>query len=140
MSEGSTKSSAATVGAGNRGHAVVDVALYSAARFLLVAVITAIIYAVARLSGLTEFPLVVAALFGLIIAMPLGVWVFSPLRRRANEALAAAGERRRAERSSLRARLRGPDMGTAASEADPAGAGDESAGSGGSVGTGSASH
>lgn len=65
------------------------------------------IYGVARLAGITEFPVVVAALFALVIAMPLGIWVFGPLRRRATAALAVAGERRRRERELLQARLHG---------------------------------
>ncbi|WP_231995951.1 DUF4229 domain-containing protein [Mycobacterium sp. 852002-51163_SCH5372311] len=81
--------------------------LYATARLLLVVVVGAAIYGAARLLGVTEFPIAVAALFALIIAMPLGIWVFSPLRRRATAALAIAGERRRAEREELRARLRG---------------------------------
>jgi uncharacterized protein DUF4229 len=87
--------------------AVVSVLLYSAARLLLAAVLTAVIYGVARAVGVAEFPVVVAALFALIIAMPLGIWVFSPLRRRATAALAVAGERRRREREQLQARLHG---------------------------------
>jgi Protein of unknown function (DUF4229) len=86
---------------------VLDVLLYAAARLLLVGVVGAAIYGAARLLGVTEFPIAVAALFALIIAMPLGIWVFSPLRRRATPALAIAGERRHAEREKLRARLRG---------------------------------
>ncbi|MEK1146757.1 DUF4229 domain-containing protein, partial [Mycobacterium ulcerans] len=69
---------------------VVDVAVYAVARLLLAVVVSAAIYGVARLAGLAQFPLVVAALFGLIIAMPLGIWVFAPLRRRATAALATA--------------------------------------------------
>lgn len=83
---------------------VVDILVYATARLLLVVAVSAAIFGVARLIGLTEFPVVVATLFGLIIAMPLGIWVFSPLRRRATAALAVAGERRRAERERLRAR------------------------------------
>lgn len=82
---------------------VVDILVYATARLLLVVAVSAAIFGVARLIGLTEFPVVVATLFGLIIAMPLGIWVFSPLRRRATAALAVAGERRRAERERLRA-------------------------------------
>jgi hypothetical protein len=52
---------------------------------------------------------VVAVLFALIIAMPLGIWLFGPLRRRATASLAIAGERRRREREQLRARLRGEE-------------------------------
>ena len=86
---------------------VVDVLLYAAARLLLAVVLTGALYGLARLLGVAEFPVVVAALFALVIAMPLGIWVFSPLRRRATASLAAAGERRRREREQLRARLHG---------------------------------
>jgi len=90
---------------GHRG--LGDVAVYATARLLLVAVLSGAIYGVARLVGINEFPLVVAVLFALIIAMPLGIWLFAPLRRRATAALAVSGERRRREREQLRARLRG---------------------------------
>nr|WP_245849101.1 DUF4229 domain-containing protein [Mycobacterium palustre] len=86
---------------------VIDVLAYAAARLLLVAVLSGVIYGVARLLGVTEFPAVVAVLFALIIGMPLGIWMFGPLRRRATASLAVAGERRRREREQLRARLRG---------------------------------
>jgi hypothetical protein len=86
---------------------VVDVSLYALARLLLAVIVGAGIYGVARLLGVAQFPIVVAALFALIIAMPLGIWVFAPLRRRATASLAVAGERRHAEREKLRARLRG---------------------------------
>jgi hypothetical protein len=113
VSEGSSGKST-----GSTGHRIVfDVSLYAAARLLLVVAISGAIYGVARLLGVTEFPIVVAVLFALIIAMPLGIWLFTPLRRRATGALAIAGERRRAEREQLRARLRG--------EAPPAEAPDE---------------
>ena len=49
---------------------LLDVGLYAGARLLLVVVLTGAICLVARLLGLTEFPVVVAALFALIIAMP----------------------------------------------------------------------
>jgi uncharacterized membrane protein YfcA len=86
---------------------VVDVVLYAAARLLLVAVLSGAIYGAARLLGVDQFPVVVAVLFALIIGMPLGIWVFGPLRRRATASLAVSGERRRRERDQLRARLRG---------------------------------
>lgn len=92
-------------GAGNR--VVVHVSVYMAARLLLAVVLTGVIYGVARLAGITQFPIVVAVLFALIIAMPMGIWVFAPLRRRATAALAVAGERRRRERELLQARLHG---------------------------------
>jgi hypothetical protein len=86
---------------------VIDVLFYAAARLLLVVVLSGAIYWAARLLGVTQFPIVVAVLFALIIAMPLGIWLFGPLRRRATAALAIAGERRRREREQLQARLRG---------------------------------
>lgn len=87
--------------------AVVDVLLYTAARLVLVVALSAVIYGAARLLGVREFPVVVAVLFALIIAMPLGIWLFSPLRRRATAGLEVATERRRRDREQLRARLRG---------------------------------
>jgi hypothetical protein len=89
------------------GRAAVHLVLYVAARLVLLVVLSAAIYGAARLLGLHEFPVVVAVLFALVIAMPLGIWLFSPLRRRATAGLAVAGERRRREREQLRARLRG---------------------------------
>lgn len=111
-STGTSAGDGAAVGRG--GHAVVNVVLYAAARLLLAVVLTAVIYGVARLLGISQFPVVVAALFALIIAMPLGIYLFSSLRRRATASLAIAGERRRREREQLQARLHGeaaPDEG-----------------------------
>jgi hypothetical protein len=81
--------------------------LYAVARLVLVVVLSGAIYGAARSLGVTQFPVVVAVLFALIIAMPLGIWLFGPLRRRATASLAIAGERRRREREQLQARLRG---------------------------------
>jgi hypothetical protein len=89
------------------GHAVAGVLLYVAARLVLVAVLTAVIYGAGRLLGVQEFPVVIAILFALIISMPLGIWLFGPLRRRATAGLEVATERRRRDREQLRARLRG---------------------------------
>ncbi|MGH3968402.1 MAG: DUF4229 domain-containing protein [Mycobacterium sp.] len=89
--------------------ALADVLLYVAARLVLAGVLAAGIFCVARLLGLHEFPVIVAVLFALVIAMPLGMWLFGPLRRRATAGLEAATERRRRDREQLRARLRGED-------------------------------
>lgn len=104
-SENDAADGAATPHPGSR--VAVPVLAYLAARLLLAVALTGVIYGVARLAGIAEFPIVVAALFALIIAMPLGIWVFGPLRRRATAALAIAGERRRRERELLQARLHG---------------------------------
>jgi hypothetical protein len=87
----------------------IDVAVYLVARLLLAAVLTAAIFFLAHLIGIAEFPLVVAVLFGIVLALPLGIWVFAPLRRRATASIAEFDERRRTDRDQLRARLRGDE-------------------------------
>jgi hypothetical protein len=96
-----------TAGQASTGRAVVDVVLYTAARLGLVIVLSGVIYGLARLVGVHDFPAIVAVLFALIIALPLGMWLFGPLRRRATASLAMANERRRRDREQLHARLRG---------------------------------
>ena len=86
-----------------------DVAAYAFARLLLAAVVTAVIFVAAHLVGIAEFPLVVALLFAIVVALPLGIWVFAPLRRKATASIAVFDERRRTDREQLRARLRGED-------------------------------
>jgi hypothetical protein len=90
-----------------RAQVVRDVLAYVAARLVLVVVLAALIYATARLLGIDGFPVLIAIAFALVIALPLGIWLFAPLRRRATAALAAVDERRRRDREQLRARLRG---------------------------------
>ncbi|KAA1432345.1 DUF4229 domain-containing protein [Mycolicibacter arupensis] len=82
-------------------------AVYTAARLALLVVLTGVIYGLGRLLGLTDFPPIIAAMLALIVALPLGMWVFTPLRQRATASLTVAGERRRRERDELQARLRG---------------------------------
>ena len=88
---------------------MVDVLLYVIARLLLVAILSALIVGAGQLLGVTEFPLVVAVLFAIVIALPLGIWLFAPLRGRATASIAAFDERRRKDREQLRARLRGEE-------------------------------
>lgn len=86
---------------------VVDVLAYVLARLLLVAVLTAVIFGAGHLLGLRDFPIVIALLFAFVIALPLGIWLFAPLRRRATASIAEFDERRRRDREQLQARLRG---------------------------------
>ena len=74
---------------------MLDVLAYALARLVLVAILTAVIFGAGRLLGVRDFPLVVALLFALVIALPLGIWMFAPLRRRATASIAAFDERRR---------------------------------------------
>ncbi|MGV0836611.1 DUF4229 domain-containing protein [Mycolicibacterium thermoresistibile] len=87
----------------------VDVLAYVAARLALVAALTVLIIVAGRLFGIDEFPVVVALLFALVVALPLGIWLFAPLRRRATAGMAELSEQRRKEREELRARMRGKD-------------------------------
>ena len=84
-----------------------DVALYALARLVLVAALAALIYGIARLIGVADFPVYIALVFAIVIALPLGIWVFTPLRRRATASIAIFDERRRRDREQLQARLRG---------------------------------
>lgn len=95
-------------GAGETGTGglVRDVALYSLARLALVVVLAALILYVPRAFGV-DIPLLVAALFAVLIALPVSLVVFAPLRRRVNEGIAAVDERRRLAREDLEGRLRG---------------------------------
>ena len=88
---------------------MVDVLAYVLARLLLVVVLTALIFATGHILGVRDFPLVVALLFALVIALPLGIWIFAPLRRRATASIAVFDERRRKDREQLQARLRGEE-------------------------------
>jgi antibiotic biosynthesis monooxygenase (ABM) superfamily enzyme len=92
-----------------RSSLVVDVLGYALARLLLVVVLTVVIFGAGHLLGVRDFPLVVAILFALVIALPLGIWLFAPLRRRATASIAVIDERRRKDREQLQARLRGEE-------------------------------
>lgn len=92
-----------------RSSLVVDVLAYVLARLLLVVVLTAVIFGAGHLLGVRDFPLVVALLFALVIALPLGIWLFAPLRRRATAGIAVIDDRRRKDREQLQARLRGEE-------------------------------
>lgn len=86
-----------------------DVGAYLLARLALAVVLTGVILGAGHLVGLREFPVVVAVLFAIVLALPLGIWVFAPLRRRATLSIAEFDERRRQDKQSLQARLRGED-------------------------------
>ena len=92
-----------------RTRLVADLVAYALARLLLVAALTAVIWGAGHLLGLRDFPIVVALLFAMVIALPLGIWIFAPLRRRATASIAVLDERRRKDREQLQARLRGEE-------------------------------
>ena len=89
------------------GRMLLDTSVYLVARLLLVGVLSVVIIFGAQMLGITEFPVVISVLFAIVIALPLGIWLFAPLRRRATASIAAVDERRRQDRAQLQARLRG---------------------------------
>jgi len=109
--DGAEKDSAVTdsEAGGTTGRMIADVVIYTVARLALVAVLTAAIFFGARWIGITEFPLVIAMLFAIVITLPLGIWLLAPLRRRATAGIAEVDERRRHDREQLQARLRGEE-------------------------------
>ncbi|MFB7722004.1 MULTISPECIES: DUF4229 domain-containing protein [unclassified Nocardia] len=84
-------------------------ALYTVARLGLVVVIAAIILGVAAIVKV-DIPLIVAALFALLIAMPLSLLLFKKLRTQVNKDIAAVDAKRRSDREQLMTRLRGEDQ------------------------------
>ncbi len=82
--------------------------LYTGLRLAMFAVIAAAIYyGVSAVVG--EFPLLLAALFALIISLPLSMIVLTDLRKKLNRQIAAVEENRRAYRAEMESRLRGDD-------------------------------
>ncbi|MEV6070543.1 DUF4229 domain-containing protein [Nocardia sp. NPDC052001] len=84
-------------------------ALYTVARLGLVVVIAAIILGMAAIVKV-DIPLIVAALFALLIAMPLSLLLFKKLRTQVNKDIAAVDAKRRSDREQLMTRLRGEDQ------------------------------
>lgn len=93
---------------GAAGRMMRDVLLYTVARLALVVALTAAVYFAAGLFHI-QLPLVVAMLFAIILALPLGLWLLKPLRMRATAGIAQVDERRRRDRNELESRLRGED-------------------------------
>lgn len=90
------------------GTLLVSILLYTVARLLLVVVVAAIIMGIGALAGVTV-PLLVAAVFGVLIALPLGMVLFKKLRVRVNTQIAAVDAERRRKHDDLQTRLRGAD-------------------------------
>jgi uncharacterized protein DUF4229 len=76
------------------------VGLYALARLAVVAAVTAVMVLVGT-------PFLLSLLVGLIVALPLSMVLFRGLRGRLDSALEVSRDRRKRERSALRARLRG---------------------------------
>ncbi|WP_143231257.1 DUF4229 domain-containing protein [Actinosynnema sp. ALI-1.44] len=80
-----------------------DLALYTAARIALVAVLTAVFV-------LVKIPLLVGLAVAVVVAFPLSLLLFRGLNQRVTAGLAERGESRRSERERLRAELRGDEQ------------------------------
>lgn len=88
------------------GTLIVSVLAYTVARLVLVVAIAAVIYFVGQAVSV-NVPVLVAAVFGVLIALPLGLVLFKPLRLRVNDQIARVDAERSARRDDLSARLRG---------------------------------
>ena len=86
-----------------------DVGAYLVARLALAAVLTGVIIGAGRLVGLRVFRVVVGVLFAGVGARRRGLWNWAPRRRRATMSIAEFDERRRKDKETLQARLRGED-------------------------------
>jgi hypothetical protein len=89
-----------------KGKLARNLAIYTLARLGLVVVIAAIILGVSTLVD-AQVPLLVAAIFAVIIAMPLSLVLFKKLRLQVNEQISAVDAQRRQDRDELRSKLRG---------------------------------
>ncbi len=88
------------------GSLLASIGLYTLARLVLVVVVAAIIIGIGKLAGV-NVPLLVAAVFGVLIALPLGMVVFKSLRTRVNTQISAVDEQRRKRHDDLQSKLRG---------------------------------
>ncbi|MEO9326877.1 DUF4229 domain-containing protein [Gordonia sp. B21] len=79
---------------------------YTVARMFLVVVVGALVFFGGRLVGV-DVPFLVAAVFGVLIALPLGMFLFKSLRVTVNTQIAAIDAERKARHEDLQARLRG---------------------------------
>ncbi len=83
------------------------IAAYVGARLVLVVAIAGAIMGIGALVGQTV-PLIVAAAFGVLIALPLGMLVFKSLRINVNNHITAYDDERARRRAELQGRLRKP--------------------------------
>ncbi|MDI9897700.1 DUF4229 domain-containing protein [Rhodococcus sp. IEGM 1381] len=86
----------------------VNLGVYTFARLALVILIAAVIVGVGLLFGV-EVPVLVAAIFAVLISLPLSLLLFKKMRIRVNESIAAVDEDRRTARADLQLKLRGED-------------------------------
>lgn len=104
----SAKNAAAAVqpapGAGRR--LAFDLLIFTVARIALVIALAGGIYLLGRAVGV-DVPILIAAFFAVIIALPLGMVLFRGLRDRVNVGIATVDAGRKAQRENLNARLRG---------------------------------
>ncbi|MFT4042804.1 MAG: DUF4229 domain-containing protein [Gordonia sp. (in: high G+C Gram-positive bacteria)] len=92
------------------GDLMLSLILYTAARLGLVVVVAALIMGGGALAGVTV-PVLVAAIFGVLIAMPVGMLAFKKLRLRVNGQIAVIDAARKARHEDLESRLRGSSLG-----------------------------
>ena len=105
VSETEVRTSAADTGAepkanDGRGQALKGLFWYGLARLLLFFVLFIVLIVIMYLIGV-QVPAAITAVFALIIAMPLSVFVFPKLRVQANESVAIWSENRKAHKEYI---------------------------------------
>mgnify|MGYP001206699665 CR=1 FL=1 len=88
------------------GSLALALAAYTLARLALVVVVAVVIVLGARLVDV-DVPLYVAAVFGVLIGLPLGMALFKGLRLKVNRQIDAIDRDRKKRHDDLQSRLRG---------------------------------
>ncbi len=91
---------------------------YTAARLGLFVLVAALIYGIGHLAGV-DVPILVAGIFAVVIALPLGMLVFRRLRTELNIAIADVDADRQAKRDALQGRMQGMKGATPTSRRSP---------------------
>lgn len=88
------------------GEAKKNILMYGLLRLVMFLVLTFVIHSVVFLLGMANFfPLLMSALLALILALPLSMFVFSSMRRKATEGVAEWDAARQQHKRELRQQL-----------------------------------
>lgn len=88
------------------GEAKKNIVLYGVMRLVMFLVLTFIIHSVVILLGMAHFfPLLMSALLALILALPLSMFLFGSMRRKATEGVAEWDAARQHHKRELRQQL-----------------------------------
>ncbi|MDX2359080.1 DUF4229 domain-containing protein [Dietzia sp. PP-33] len=81
-----------------------NMVFYTVLRLLMVVALTLLIIGIGRVAGV-DVPVLVAAIFSVVVALPLSMILFTRLRAEINSDIAAVDSGRREKREDLRRRM-----------------------------------